>query len=188
MISASNNGNDLAMRMRSRRTRSHNGSAIAEFGPALAILLLMFFFPLVDCLGLGFTYASCMVLNYCQLREAAFCSKEESMSPTGPVRKFIPQTWSEHGLGRFVNISAPIETEVSYVKVNDAVGAVQDQLVQVETKVVASPFLTIPFFPGVPGLGAPVTLTLSSERLLETSGSVGFQSASEGGGQSTGEG
>lgn len=153
--------------------RSKRGSAIAEFGPALAILLLMFFFPLVDCLALGITYASCMVLNYCQLREAAFCSKAESQSVAGPVKKSIPQTWSEQGLGRFVNVANPVETEVTYMNVSgELVGGVQDQFVQVKTKVVATPFLTIPFFPGVPGLGAPVTLTVAGERLLETSGST----------------
>lgn len=153
-------------------SRSKRGSAIAEFGPALAILLLMFFFPLVDCLALGFTYASCTVLNYCQLREAAFCTKAESASLTGSVKKDIPESWCEQGLGRFVNVQMPVETDVSYENVTDSgLGGVQDEFVQVKTTVVATPFLTIPFFPGVPGLGAPVTLSLASERLLERTGS-----------------
>lgn len=153
-----------------RYTRSTRGSALAEFGPALGILLFMLFFPLIDCLSLGASYASCMVLNYCQLREAAFCSKQEAESAKGPVRSGIPKSWKQEGLGQFVNIAKPVETLVSYVSESSTASTgIQDQYVQVTTTVVANPFLTVPLFPGIPGLGAPMTFRLSTERLVESS-------------------
>ena len=152
------------------RVRSRRGSALAELGPALSILLLMLFFPLVDALALGASYASCMVLNYCQLREAAFCSRTEAQNENGPVRAGIPDTWQKEGLGQFVNLAEPVKTKVSYVDAgNPGSPGMQDQYVQVTTTIVASPFMVVPVFPGIPGLGAPVKFQIATERLLESS-------------------
>jgi|688.fasta_scaffold543253_1 hypothetical protein len=152
--------------------RTARGSALAEFGPTLGILLLMLFFPLVDILALGADYASCMVLNYCQLREAALCSKQDAQSASGPVINGLPVTWAKEGLGRFVNLADSVDTTVNYESTNTIMNStLKDEYVQVTTKVTANPFLTIPLFPGVPGLGAPVTFQLSTERLLETTSS-----------------
>lgn len=155
---------------RNRKQRSRRGSALAELGPALSILMLMFFFPFVDCLALGASYASCMVLNYCQLREAAFCAKADAESQSGPVQGGIPEAWQKEGLGQFVNLAAPVKTKVAYVAAGSPVNpGMQDQYVQVTTTIITAPFLLVPIFPGVPGLGAPVTFQIASERLLESS-------------------
>lgn len=152
---------------RSCLRRSASGTAIAEFGPGFAVLVLMIFFPLVDMLGLGASYASCTLLNYCQLREAAFCSKDEALAQDGPVKSGVPQTWRQQGVGKFANLIEDPKTEVNYVDADDAGNGVVFQYVQVSTSATASPFLAVPFFAGVPGLGAPVTFKISSERLLE---------------------
>lgn len=157
---------------RTTRVRNNRGTALAEFGPMLGILLLMLFFPLVDMLALGADYASCMVLNYCQLREAALCSKEDALNPGGAVIHGLPSSWTQEGLGRFVNIADHIETTVTYEQTKSATNSMfKDEYVQVTTKVSANPFLVIPVFPGVPGLGAPVRFQIQTERLLETTSS-----------------
>lgn len=167
------NCNSKQNQQRSERAqRTARGSALAEFGPTLGITLLMLFFPLVDLLSLGASYASCMVLNYCQLREAAFCSKEDAQSASGPVICGLPKAWQNEGLGKFVNLENSPATVVSYTNAGSPINStMQDQYVQVTTKVTANPFLVVPLFPGVPGLGAPFTFQISSERLLETTSS-----------------
>lgn len=148
-------------RARIARKRGERGSAIAELGPALLILFLFLFFPLVDLMSLGVIYMSCATLNDLQLREAALLSKAEAQDPAGRVRKGIADVWQQSGLGQFVKVVDSPATTVSYSQRQD------DEVVVVTTNVTASPFLTIPLFPGVPGLGAPVSFTFANERLVE---------------------
>ncbi len=147
-------------RPRQPESRRKTGSAITEFGPALFILLFCAFFPSVDLIGVGLSYLACTSLNDLQLREAVRIPKSQCIDPRGPVQLLIPTNWQPTvmgGLGRTID---PPVTEVSY-----APGKVV--YVTVSTTFTIHPLLTIPFFPKVPGLGAPFETTISRSRVLE---------------------
>lgn len=152
---------------RMKRRRSTFGGTIAETGPAIFILLLMLFFPLLDLVAMSAAYFSCATLNDLQLREAALLPKKEAQDPNGTVCKKIPDDWKSKGIGNFVGLQQPVNTQVDYVVGTTDTQKRQDMEVRVTTRVRIRPFLTIPFFPGIPGLGAPMDFQIQTQRLVE---------------------
>lgn len=155
----------LMERNRSSKMRRRRGAMLAELGPALLILFFFLFFPLVDLLGLGISYCSCLSLNDLQVREAAFESSELAQNATGAVKREIPANWVKSGLGQFVNLESSPLTTVSYRKAGTVENSEVYVKVTTETKV--RPFLNIPFLPGIPGLSQGLTFVVGSERLVE---------------------
>lgn len=150
------------------RGRGAHGSAIAEMGPALFVLLLLIFFPLLDLVGMTVSYSACVYLNFMQTKEASVVPKAEASSPNGQVQKGVVDAWLHTGFGQFAKIKGNPETEVSYRDgAQDGNTKVTDKIVRVVTRVSCEPFLIIPFTPGVPGLSAPMDFTISSEALME---------------------
>ncbi|HMW90472.1 MAG TPA: hypothetical protein PLC15_05190 [Candidatus Obscuribacter sp.] len=145
----------------------HGGSSIAEFGPALGIILICFFFPMIDLLAMGVSYGLCMVLNHNQAHEAALLPNADATNAGGIVKKGIPDQWLD-GMGRFVKLSGYPSTNVSYRNgVADASNN-QDKFVTVSTTLTCNPFLPIPVpVLNVPGLNGPMTFTVTSECQLE---------------------
>jgi hypothetical protein len=141
---------------------SQKGNSIAEFGPALGILLLAFFFPLLDLVMFGFAYSQCLTLNSLQAQRAAELARAQARDPGGTVIQGLPNAWQRTGMGSFVGLTAPPLTAITYAT---AVGS--DQYVIVTTTFSVRPFLTIPLIPGVPGLSAPATFTVSTQRVVE---------------------
>jgi hypothetical protein len=142
----------------SRRAR---GSALAEFGPALFFLFIFAVFPVVDIIGLCFGYLSCVTMNDLQLREAAKLPKSVATLQTGSVQQIIPQKYMATVMGAFSGLTELPVTTVTYTLGKTAV------YVTVSTTVTVRPFLTIPFFVKVPGLGEPASFTISNNRILE---------------------
>jgi hypothetical protein len=142
--------------------RQSAGSSIAEFGPALGILLLSIFFPLLDLVMLGFSYCQCMTLNSLQSQKAAEMSQVQASSPTGPIFQGLPSAWQQTGMGAFVKLTDAPTTTVIYQNADS-----QDKFVIVSTSFSVQPFLNIPLIPGVPGLSAPTAFTISSKRVVE---------------------
>jgi Flp pilus assembly protein TadG len=60
-----------ALRVAYLNFRSASGNAMAEFAPALIVLLICIFFPLVDMLAVGLAYCDAQVLNTNQVHEAS---------------------------------------------------------------------------------------------------------------------
>lgn len=151
-----------------RRHRRGRGSAIAEFGPALWVLFFFFFFPMIDMLSVAMSYGFVMVLNYNQVHEAALLPRSIATKASGAVMSGIPQEW-ENGMGKFVKQSGTPQTQVTYRDgEQDGNDKVTDQIVSVQTTVICNPFLTIPIpVWGVPGLNAPITFVVLSERPME---------------------
>ena len=150
-----------------RRKRRAGGSAIAEFGPALGIILICFFFPTIDMLAVGMAYGFVMVLNNNQVHEASLLPASESTNSNGMVKKGIPDAWLS-GMGHFCNLSGYPATDVSYRDGTTGSDKVTDQIVIVKTTAVCNPFLPIPLpFANVPGLNGPMTFAISSERPME---------------------
>ncbi|CAN5583943.1 hypothetical protein BH11CYA1_BH11CYA1_24610 [soil metagenome] len=149
------------------RIRSVRGNSMVEFAPALTILLIFFFFPLLDMLTVLVSYGFCMVLNYNQVHEASLLQKSDTINPSGAVRKGIPDQWLS-GMGHFVKVQGYPNTEVFYRNGETGPDKVTDRIVMVRTTVVGSPFLTIPLpVFNVPGLNGPMTFQISAERQME---------------------
>jgi hypothetical protein len=150
-----------------KQTRRAHGNSIVEFAPALSILLICFFFPLLDMLAVLVSYGLCMVLNYNQVHEASLLQKIDAENPAGVVRKGIPDQWLA-GMGHLVKVQGYPQTEIFYRDGQTGPDKVTDRIVMVRTTVVGSPFLTIPLpVLNVPGLNGPMTIQLSSERQME---------------------
>jgi hypothetical protein len=147
--------------------RKTKGSAIAEFGPALGIILIFFFFPMIDILSVGMSYGFCMVLNYNQVHEAALLPKSQATDPAGIVMQNIPNQWLA-GMGQFVKMTGTPQTAIAYRDGATGLDSVTDKIVSVTTTVVCNPFLTIPLpFANVPGLNGPMNFSITSERPME---------------------
>ncbi len=144
-----------------KHKRNQAGSAISEFGPALFIFLVFMFFPVIDVISMGYAYSSICTLNDLQLREAAREPKTQVMAIDGQIQEQIPQQWRASGISFLVAPQSTIQTTVSY---RPGIGAVY---VTLGTTAVFRPLMQIPFLNGIPGLGSPLTLTISGTRPLE---------------------
>ncbi len=147
--------------------RNATGSVIAETGPAFFILFLLLVFPLLDLIAMPMTYCSCATLNDLQLREAANLPRSQTLDASGPVRKDIPAAWKTAGIGQFVGLTEDPKTDVSYKDGQSDTNGIQDKFVIVTTTVSTRPLLTMPFFLPVPGMTMPMTVTITTRRLLE---------------------
>ncbi|HEY9775198.1 MAG TPA: hypothetical protein V6C81_15645 [Planktothrix sp.] len=152
---------DLAQKRRLRlEARCNHGASLAEVGPALFLLIFFAFFPAVDLLGIGITYASCVSLNDLQLRQACKLPKSQATDTRGQVLLGIPNSWKNTVVGGFgAAVSEPV-TEISYVYGKGAV------YVNVSTTMTSHPLFQIPFLP-FPGLGQPFCCSITNNRVLE---------------------
>ena len=149
------------------RQRRRKGNQIAEFGPALWVLLIFIFFPMVDLLSMGVSYGLCMVLNFNQVHEAALLPFAEANNNSGTVKKGIPDKWMA-GMGHFVNMSGFPSTVISYRDGQTDNNKTVDKIVGVETTVVCNPFLPIPIpIAQIPGINGPMKFTVYAECPME---------------------
>lgn len=152
---------------RSQRRKMSGGASIAEFGPALGLVLICFFFPMINMLSLALDYGLCMVLNINQVHEASLIAMSDATDNAGPVCKAIPDQWL-NGMGRFVKIVGYPQTTVTYRDGETGPDNVTDKIVSVQTTVVCTPFLPVPLpCANIPGLNGPVTFSINAERPVE---------------------
>lgn len=147
--------------------RACRGSTIAELGPAVWLLLLLIFFPMIDLMGLGVSYGCCAYLNGWQTHEASLVPWNEALNNTGAVQKNIPDSWKNSAMGAFAHTSDPPQTIVTYRNGQTDGNGIVDKIVQVETHVTCNPFLHMPLPAGIPGLTAPMGFVLIAERPME---------------------
>jgi hypothetical protein len=148
-------------RLTRKAGRKSKASALSEFGPALFFIFIFAVFPVIDLIAMGFGYTSCVTLNDLQLREAAKLPKSIANSQTGPVLSTIPQKWMTTIAGAMSGLTENPSTTLTYEPYNGSI------YVNVSTSVTVRPFLTIPFFTKIPGLGEPATFTIVNSRMLE---------------------
>ncbi len=147
---------------------NRHGSALAEFGPALLVLVLLIFFPVLDLLSVCFDYGVVALLNYNQVHEASLLPAEKASDPSGPVKKEIPDAWRHTGLAQFVKVSGTPETNISYRNGQSNGDSTTEKIVIVNTTVVCEPLIFLPIpVAKVPGLNAPMKLSATSERQME---------------------
>lgn len=145
------------------------GSALAEAGPALFMLVIMFFFPLLNMISIGLAYGCAAYLNHLQLREVVFSRRSECEGTNAPVPVRVLHEWQRMGIGKFLAVAGQPRTVVSYRRVSRDYNDNDNWEVMVSTKLDVRPFISVPFFRNVPYLGAPARLIISSNRLLENS-------------------
>jgi hypothetical protein len=153
---------------RLKTKRGTRGSSIAEFGPAMFVLLLLIFFPVLDLLSVCFNYGIVALLNYNQVHEASLLPSEKANDPSGPVKKEIPDAWRHTGMAKFIKVVGNPETTISYRNGQSNGDSTSDKIVILKTTVVCEPFVRIPIpIANVPGLNASVRLSATSERQME---------------------
>ncbi|MDP3506989.1 MAG: hypothetical protein Q8T09_03290, partial [Candidatus Melainabacteria bacterium] len=161
--------------------RSARANSMVEFGPALIILLICIFFPLVDMLAVALAYCNGQVLNSNQVHEASLVDWHEAVSPNGTVCKGIPDQWL-NGMGKFVKVSSPPSTLISY-RDGESTTGVTDKIVSVTTTLACTPFLSIPLpVFNIPGLNGPMVFSITSERPMENPDYAGPSNAGGTGG------
>ncbi len=164
------------MNARQQRRRD-NGSAIAEFGPALFVLLIIIFFPLMDFLGLAAAYCMGWYCNYNVCRELSVRKENERDQVFSECNTALFNT----GLIAFVGCKTHTDTDSTpasppvpsapsdlfhHADYGAAAGGFQP-IVTLTTQVTAQPFITVPFIPAVPGLSAPAAMVFTSQRPRE---------------------
>jgi hypothetical protein len=117
---------------------------------------------MMDIIFMGVTYFSCSTLNSLQLREVA----KVPASQAKVAANTVTNNWRASGLGQLSGITNDPSVSITYSNGEDNINGT-DVYAHVITSFSVRPLLTIPFFVGIPGLGAPLPLTIGSQRLME---------------------
>ncbi|MFN8656093.1 MAG: hypothetical protein U0105_07120 [Candidatus Obscuribacterales bacterium] len=147
------------------RLRSRRGSAITETGPALFVLLLLIFFPLIDLLGIAANYCFCFLMHNAELREIALRRPIAADASQGIQR--VDNEFTRTAFANFLKLSS---SDVTHVGPTWVTHPDNSMTVQLQTRVVCEPFLRIPFFVAIPGLSADMPFTFSTTRPQEELG------------------
>ncbi|MBC7999280.1 MAG: hypothetical protein IAF58_15120 [Leptolyngbya sp.] len=153
------------MRYRARGRKS-SGHEMAEFAPAMFILLVCILPPMLDLLYLGIAYASGWYLNHLQCREVACVAPANSTDALTRARV----AWEASTLARFVKGREVTSVPVRWEDRRPPPDLSSQDTAIVTTTVRIQPFLQIPFLGSIPGIGAPVDFTYMSERPQEEYG------------------
>lgn len=132
--------------------RAKRGSAISDFGPALFVLFIVILFPLLDIIGLTFSYGLCWYLNFKISNQVARCKKIDEPK----IAQLEIDKVSATGFAAFLKVQ---KIDVPTPAYNDSENP---PTVSVTTSVTSMPFLTIPFFFKAPGLNDPITFSIST--------------------------
>jgi hypothetical protein len=161
-------------------TRRAKGSAISEFGPALFLLLILLFFPMLNLISLALCYCDCLYLNALLLRQAAVENVLTLNTGTQPptlqvnpdpavtakvqndLNQIINQ-WSA-GFGKFA-ITSTIPVATTSIDLSEGTSKVQ--YIHVTLTCQCKPLVAMPLFVGVPGLSAPMTFQFNRSQIIE---------------------
>jgi hypothetical protein len=150
------------------KLRRKNGSAMSEMGPALLLLLMFVFFPVLDMMGAAAAYGSTFYLNMMQAKEAAVTPASDATSSSGQVQKGVVDSWLNNGIGKFVKVTGYPKTQVKYRDgIKDSTTQITYKVVTVTTTVKCEPFVKMPWFTPVPGMNAPMEFNVTSEAQME---------------------
>jgi hypothetical protein len=153
------------------RLRNNSGAGqIAELGPSLFIIIICVVLPLMEFLYLGSAYCFGWYLDHLLVREASTHSPYDANDPNAPQLRVcldaILNQWKE-GIGVFSGGNASYAYPPTYFNRS---GGTNPDTVSVATDVEVRPFLPVPFFNEVPGLGKPVTFHYEECAQQEESG------------------
>lgn len=140
------------------------------------LLLIVFFFPMLNLIGLALSYTDCLYLDYLLLRQAGLekvlvldgsgklvpdytCSTDAN----GSLNRII-NAWQANGLGQFASTGSMPQQSV-YIDLTEGTPSVK--YIHLKLLVEVKPFLPVPFPIKVPGLNAPVTLNFNDRSIIE---------------------
>ena len=172
-----------------RQQRKKEGSAIVEAGPALFLALCVFFFPILNFVGMMIAYGDCLYMSDLVLRRAAVESDllilDQSSTPATVKVNPAPATlttdlaqvvneWS-NGFGKFASTgtapTAVVQADPSASTTTNYPGQTTPWPVtwylNTTVRCECRPLLYIPFFFKVPGLSAPMTFQFSGRTMIE---------------------
>jgi hypothetical protein len=166
----------LSQRANTRRFRGQRGGQIAEFGPALLILLVVMFFPMIDLLYYGFAYGAAWYLHQLEVRAVSVSQPPFGPNQTFDGRSFIPElaaketAFLQSGLGKFLQIQ-DVFCQVTQLPDPANPAVVGNSVLTNQFFVQAMIVIPIPYFAGAPALnGGGAVFTYTTSVLQEEKG------------------
>jgi hypothetical protein len=144
-----------------KKLRKFRGQAIAETGPALFVLLVLIFFPLLDLLAMGLQFCCGWYLNHEATHELADSKLADWTTALDQVKAKFDAT----GVPKFAHMVSGTHTYTNVPA--DATGATPAE-VHNTTAIVCKPFLYIPMFFPVPGVNQNMTISFTTVATWET--------------------
>jgi hypothetical protein len=178
--------------MKYSKRRRYTGSAIAEFGPALILILIVFLFPMIDLIYLGIAYAAGWYCNHLVIREVA-CHNPTDSAAMGACIQTATSAWGASGLSSFIG-NPNVTNNVTFTIVTKPVSGGSETVIStgnsypvsaptivgntstyvgycsVTTTMPIKPFVSLPWIGDVPGINAPITFTFGDTRPQEEKG------------------
>ncbi|MDR3613444.1 MAG: hypothetical protein P4L53_07750 [Candidatus Obscuribacterales bacterium] len=179
--------------MKYPKRRGHKGSSIAEFGPALILILIVFLFPMIDLIYLGIAYASGWYCNHLVIREVA-CHNPCDNAAMGLAINTATNAWGASGLSNFIG-NPNVTNVVTFIQVSKPVAGGSETIggtitypsavplptqtgttatytgyCTVTTTMSIKPFVSLPWIGDVPGINAPISFTFGDRRPQEEKG------------------
>jgi hypothetical protein len=155
-----------------RLIRRRTGQQTAELAPVLFILLFLGFFPLLCLLQVVVGYTGCWYLN-CQQADLAaqsLIARGGQFTNTSAVQAKLDtfaQNWQQSPLGTLSKIQGLPKSTINGPTNSSVNKGYLTCYVTVSTQAQCSSFLQIPFLSSVPGLGAPLPVSISAQRVVE---------------------
>lgn len=151
--------------------RRSRGSAITEAGPALFLLLIIIFFPLLDFLEMGAAYIFSSIFHDYMIRELAVSAPpgatDSAIQTKDQAITKITQNFKDSTFYNFLKMT-PSDLQVNNVQYLP--DSNNPSVVQCTTTCRVQPFISIPWWGTCPGLNAPVSFTQTSQRPQEEKG------------------
>ena len=143
-----------------KKLRNRRGQAIAETGPALFVLLIMIFFPLMDVLAMGLQFCCSWYLNH----EASHELSVSKFADWSMALDQLKTKFDSTGIPKFAHMKSGTHKYTS-----TAAGPSGDPAqINCTTSVTCSPFLYIPMFFPVPGVNQDMTFSFNTISTWET--------------------
>lgn len=150
--------------------RKSTGGQIAELAPAMLILFIVVLFPLIDIMYLGLGYCAGWYLNQMTARACAIVPSSQYTAAETNMKN----AWEASGLAQFTRAGVILNkaTAAAYGATVDRETGKPMQLLQVETQVAITPFLSlggVPFMAAmnIDGLTRPIVFRYLDKRPLE---------------------
>lgn len=152
--------------------RRRRGSAITETGPALFLLFIIIFFPMIDLLELAVGYIMSGIYHDYMLRELSLSAPPGAttdpaiQTQTAAIQK-INTDFQNSTFFNFLKMT-PGDLQVSNIQYLP--NPSNANIVQCTTTCRIQPFISIPWWTNVPGLNAPFPFIITSQRPQEEKG------------------
>lgn len=144
-----------------KNKRRKKGSAIAEFGPAMFLFIVIIFFPMLDILGLAAAYCAGWYCNFMACRELSVRKQADETQVYAEVNAALFSS----GIIPFIGVKSQADM-VHSAQYTPAAGGMQP-MVTCTSNINAMPFISIPWWGSVPGMNAPMKFIISSSRPRE---------------------